>query len=367
MRILYILTSLGMGGAECQALSLAARMRDRGHSVKVLSLRQQLPEEWPTSLPVEYLGLRKSPWALLSFFKCLLKGTRCVRRFRPDLMHSHGFHGNMTARLLRLFLPGAKLVCSIHNVYEGGRMRMLAYRFTAFLADRTIAVSQAVRDSFVGARAVDPSRCVVVPNGIDTDEFAPRTERRARMRMEMGVNGDYVWLAAGRIVPAKDYPSLVRAFSRIRIVRSDVRLWIAAETGGDEFERAKRLVAELGLQDFVRWLGLRRDMPSLFDAADGFVLSSAWEGMPLVVGEAMAMEKLVVATDVGGVRELLDDTGLIVPESAPRALAGAMLEAMQMPATERRLLGSAARRRVAGSFSMKRAADQWEAIYRAIL
>jgi glycosyltransferase involved in cell wall biosynthesis len=367
MRILYILTSLGVGGAESQALSLAARMRDRGHSVRVLALRQQLPEEWPTSLPVEYLGLRKSSWPLLNFFKCLFMGAGCVRRFRPDLMHGHGFHANMAARLLRLVSPGTKLVCSIHNVYEGGRLRMLAYRFTSLLADRTIAVSQAVRQSFVGARAVEPSRCVVVPNGIDTDEFAPRVERRACMRMEMGANGDFVWLAAGRIAPAKDYPNLLRAFSRLRIVRSDVRLWIAAETGGDEFQRAKMLIVELGLQDFVRWLGLRRDMPALFDAADGLVLSSAWEGMPLVVGEAMAMEKLVVATDVGGVRELLGETGLIVPQSAPRALAGAMLEAMQMPATERRVRGSAARRRIAAGFSLESAADRWEAVYKAIL
>jgi glycosyltransferase involved in cell wall biosynthesis len=367
MRILYVLTSLGMGGAERQALALAARLRERGHSVQVLALRQRLPEEWPTALPVEYLGLRKSPWGLPTLVPCLYKAAKCVRHFRPDVMHGHGFHANMTARLLRLFCPGAKLVCSIHNVYEGGRLRMMAYRCTSFLAHQSVAVSQAVQHAFVKARAVEAHSCVALSNGIDTDEFAPRAERRASMRMRMKVNGDFVWLAAGRIVPAKDYPCLLRAFARVRAARSVARLWIAAETGGNEFEQAKKLIAELGLQESVDWLGLRRDMPALFDAADGFVLSSAWEGMPLVVGEAMAMEKLVVATDVGGVREFLGETGLIVPSRSPRALAQAMLDAMQMPAVERRALGSAARRRIVDRFTMERTTEQWEAKYRAML
>lgn len=367
MRILYILTSLGRCGAERQALVLAERMSLRGHSVRVLALTGRLPEEWPTSLPVEYLGLRITPWSFLpALVLCLFKGTRCVRHFRPGLIHSHGFHANMAARLLRLFSPGTKLVSSIHNAYEGGRQRMTC-RLTSFLDHRTIAVSQATRELLVRTRAVDAAKCAVVPNGIDTVEFAPRPERRAFMRMQMEASGDFVWLAAGRLVPAKDYPNLLRAFARVRSVRSDVRLWIAADPTGEEFARANSLIAELGLQDFVRWLGLRRDMPALFDAADGFVLSSAWEGMPLAMGEAMAMEKLVVATDVGGVRELLGDAGLLAIAGSPRALAQAMIEAIQMLPVERRTLGCAARQRIAGSFTLERAADRWEAIYKAIL
>jgi glycosyltransferase involved in cell wall biosynthesis len=192
------------------------------------------------------------------------------------------------------------------------------------------------------------------------------------MRMEMKASGDFVWLAGGRIVPAKDYPNLLRSLARVRRQRSDVQLWIAAAASGDEFQRANKLVDELGLQDFVRWLGLRRDMPSLFDAADGFVLASAWEGMPLVVGEAMAMEKMVVATDVGGVRELMGgagwgETGFMVPSRSPRALAQAMLDAMRMPAAERRERGSAARQRILADFSIERCADQWETVYKAML
>ena len=115
----------------------------------------------------------------------------------------------------------------------------------------------------------------------------------------------------------------------------------------------------------VRWLGLRRDMPALLDAADGFVLASAWEGMPLVVGEAMAMEKPVVATDVGGVRELVGEAGVIVPAKSPESLAEAMLTTMRSTDEERRKSGRAGRARIAAFFSMDAKADQWEAVYRA--
>jgi glycosyltransferase involved in cell wall biosynthesis len=105
----------------------------------------------------------------------------------------------------------------------------------------------------------------------------------------------------------------------------------------------------------------------LLDAADGFVLSSAWEGMPLAVGEAMAMEKPVVATDVGGVHELLGDCGILTPARNPDALAAAMLEVMRKPEVVRQARGYAARERIAGHFSMDAKADEWEALYISLL
>ncbi len=121
---------------------------------------------------------------------------------------------------------------------------------------------------------------------------------------------------------------------------------------------------EKGAQEQVRWLGLRRDMPALLDAADGFVLGSAWEGMPLVVGEAMAMEKPVVATDVGGVHELLGDRGVLVPAKDPQALAAAMLATMRWSREERAQMGRGARERIVDRFSIDAAADWWEAQYK---
>jgi len=363
MRIVYVLTSLGMGGAERVVLALAGRMAQRGHTVALLVVRPPVAEQWPTALPVVHLEMRRSPMSVLIGLE---RGRRFLREFRPDLLHSHSFHANLVTRLLKALAP-PRVVSTVHNVYEGGWARMLAYRLTDGLACRTAFVSQAAADRFVRLKAVPLRKSVVLTNGIDAAEFAPSAERREAMRAEMSADAGFIWFTAGRIAPAKDYPNLLRAFALLRASRADARLWIAGEASGRESSEVRGLAAELGLQESIRWLGLRRDLPALLDAADGFVLASAWEGMPLALGEAMAMEKPVVATDVGGVRELVGDTGAMVPPKDPGALARAMLEQMLSAPQDRLALGLAARSRIQGSFSMDAKADEWEALYRTIL
>jgi glycosyltransferase involved in cell wall biosynthesis len=282
-------------------------------------------------------------------------------------MHSHGFHANLVARMLRLGVSSPRLLCTIHNVYEGGWHRMLLYRITDPLTTFTTAVSGAARQRFVLCKAVPEEKCGVVFNGIDAEEFAPDSVRRAAKRTEMSVNGEFVWLAAGRVVPAKDLANLLQAFALVRANRPEVRLWIAGTGADAEFEKSYALAEELELSDLICWLGLRRDLAALLDAADGFVLASGWEGMPLVVGEAMAMEKTVVATEAGGVRELTGEAARVVPIRDAPALAEAMLKAMRMPAEERSALGRAARARILEIFGMETKMLEWEELYENLL
>jgi glycosyltransferase involved in cell wall biosynthesis len=196
----------------------------------------------------------------------------------------------------------------------------------------------------------------VLTNGIDAEAFTPDRVRRKRLRAENSVGTSFLWIAVGRLVPAKDYPNLLRAFAEVHARQPASRLWIAGE--GD----AAQYAAEPA--EAVEFLGLRHDITALLDAADGFVLSSAWEGMPLAVGEAMAMEKIVVATDAGGVRELVADAGLIVPAKDSLALAEAMLNAMAMHDMERKTMQRDARRRIQMHYSMPVKSAEWEDIYR---
>jgi glycosyltransferase involved in cell wall biosynthesis len=369
MRIVYLLSSLGVGGAEKQALAIADRMAARGHTVRLLVLMQRLPAEWPTSIPTGHLNVRKTPWAALAGFR---QGRAFLREFRPDLTHSHGFHSNIFARLLRLVSGRFVVLSTVHNVYEGGWHRMLAYRLTDRLSPHTVAVSRAAADRFIRLGAVPRRKCSVILNGIDVHEFAPNGERGARIRSEIGVSdareeAEFVWLAVGRLVPAKDYPNLLRAFAQVRSWRGDARLWIAGDAPLGQIAALQQIVSELEIRDSVRWLGLRRDMPALLDAADAFVSGSAWEGMPLAVGEAMAMAKPVVATDVGGVRELVGDAGLIVPAKESEALADAMIATMGQGREALAAAGRAARQRIVDHFSMDATADRWLALYEGLL
>jgi glycosyltransferase involved in cell wall biosynthesis len=369
MRIAYMLPSLGMGGAERQVVALAERMAARGHTVALIVLLPRQPEEWPATVEAVCLEMRRTPAGLLAG---LARGRRCLRNFQPDLIHSHVYPANMAARLIRLlslvrFRPATPLISTVHSVKEGAWPRLLAYGLTDPLSRLTTFVSHTGAVRSVRLKAVPASKSSVITNGIDTAEFAPKAECRARLRAEMGAGGEFVWLAAGRIVPAKDYPNLLRAFAWVQAPCPEAQLWIAGEAQGEEFAAIQALAAELGLGASVRWLGLRRDMAALMDAADGFVLASSREGMPLVVGEAMAMEKPVVATDVGGVRELVGEAGVLVPAKSPETLGQAMLGMMQSAPETRRKLGRAARERITANFNIEAKANEWEALYRAVL
>jgi glycosyltransferase involved in cell wall biosynthesis len=364
MRIVYVLNSLAVGGTERLVAGLAQRMAARGHAVALVVLRPQEPDGFSTNLDVLHLDIDGS---VVSLLPGLGRGMSFLRRFRPDLIHSHNFHGNMLGRAFKLNARRTALVSTIHNVYEGGWPRMLAYRLSNPLADRVTAVSEAVAERYVRLRAVSRSKCVVVTNGIETGEFVPDAERRRAVRGEMGLGEEFVWLTVGRNTVAKDHANLLQAFGQVWRGLPQSQLWIA---GGDVAGGKKTYAAismPHGALDHVCRLGLRRDIPALLDAADGFVLSSAWEGMPLAVGEAMAMEKPVVATDVGGVRELVGDAGVVVAAKDSNALAEAMVAIMRRPAEPRAELGRAARERILNSFSMDRKADEWEALYRSVL
>ena len=360
MRIVYVLTSLGMGGAEKQVVALATRMAERGHTVALLSLMPRKAEEWPTVFEVLYLNIRKTPW---SAGAGLMRARGFLREFRPDIVHSHSFHANMLARLLALLVPRTVVVSTIHNVYEGGTLRMLAYRLTDRLSRRTVAVSQAAADRFTRVGAVPRGHCAVILNGIDIQEFSPDPERRARMRQETISKAAFVWLASGRIVAAKDYPNLLRALAILGKTRSWAEVWIAGGWTGKEMARLKKLPEFKQTESMIRWLGLRRDLPDLLDAADGFVSSSAWEGMPLAVGEAMAMRKQIVATDVGGVCELVGTDGYLVPPRDPAALAAAMRELMETDASIKAAKGREARERICKHFNMDSKPGEWEGLY----
>jgi glycosyltransferase involved in cell wall biosynthesis len=364
MRIVHLLTSLGIGGAERQALDLAERMRERGHSVAVFTLRPQLEQEWSTSLPVFRLGMKKDP---VSVCAAAIRARRTLRDLSPDLIHSHGFHANLFARLLGISLPRTAVVSTIHNVYEGGRLRMLAYRLSDRLCARTTAVSGAVAQRFIALKAVPQARCAVVRNAIDMDELVPDPARRAKTREALGASADFVWLAAGRLAPAKDYPNLLRAFSRLLPAHPGAQLWIAGHGTENAVAELENLARELGIERGTRILGLRRDLPALLDAADWFVLSSAWEGMPLALGEAMAMGKPVVATDVGGVRELAGACARLVEARDSAALTEAMNGVMREPEETRRASGCAARMRIEARFNVEARVEEWEGIYRTVL
>jgi len=361
-RIVFLTTSLAFGGAETQLVRVATRLKARGWEVRVVSLmppRAYVEELEAAGISVFSLGIRRK----IPNPRPILRLARLIRKWRPHIVHSYMVHANLLARLVRLLAPFPILVCSARNVREGNRLRELLYRLTDPLCDLTTQVCQAGLERYVQIGAVPRHKIRYIPNGVDTAHFKPDPEIRVALRRELGMENLFVWLAVGRFDPQKDYPNLVRAFARVVAEEPNTVLLIAGD--GPLRPSVEELVRELRLEASVRFLGIRRDMPKLMNAADAYVMSSAWEGMANVLLEASASALPIVATDVGGNGEIVLDgqTGFLVPPKDSDRLAQAMLRLMGMSEEERQTMGKAARKHIEANFSLDRVVDMWENLY----
>ncbi|HGM5308662.1 TPA: glycosyltransferase [Serratia marcescens] len=355
MRIDYVITGLEIGGAEYQVVTLLEQLAKRGHQVRLISLTPPSSAIFvdrlsAAGIPLHGLGMRSGKDLPLALFRL----RRELRRSRPDVVHSHMVHANLLARLVRLFTPSIKLVCTAHNTHEGGKVRDWAYRLTNPLCQLNTTISEAATRRFISEHVFKVRNTRTIPNGIDTVKFSPGKEHRPALERP------FRWLAVGRLVEQKDYPTLIAAFSKL----SNSQLLIAGQ--GPLFETLQRQVVHAGLEKRIEFLGIRNDIDQLYRHVDGFVLSSEWEGYGLVVAEAMASELPVVATNSGGPGEIIGNTGengLLVPIKDTEALARAMASIEMMPLQDRLRLGQYARRRIKEKYDLNEIVTRWECIY----
>jgi glycosyltransferase involved in cell wall biosynthesis len=367
MKVLLLSTSMGMGGADKQILSAAGEMQARGHEVLIVSLTHLGPmglEAQGAGIPTRSLEMRRG----FPDPRGLGRLVRIVRTWRPDVLHSHMLHANLMARVLRLFAPVPALVSTIHSIREGGRLKRASYRWTNRLADHMTIVSEAAADRFITKGIIPKELLSVVPNGVDTDHFrqVPAGARES-LRRSLGLDREFVWLAVGRFETAKDYPNMLRGFARVREQQPRTVLLLAGQ--GSLREETEALGTTLGLGDGVRFLGVRQDVSELMSAADGYLMSSAWEGMPIVLLEAAAAGLPIVTTRVGGNAEVVreDESGFLVPPRDPDALAAAMLRLIALPGSERQSMGERGREHVQASYGLSRVVDRWLEVYRRVL
>lgn len=347
MNILILITGLGMGGAENVVVRLADRLVAKGHRVKILYMTGQAAVK-PDNPDISIVSLDIK--SLLTLPQAYLRARNIVKKFKPDIVHSHMFHANIFARVLRMTVSIPKLICTSHSNNEGGGIRMLIYRLTDSLSDISTNVSQDAVNSLIQKGALLREKTLCIPNGIDIKKFRFDLVSRKRLRQVLNVNHKHLILAVGRMHPAKDYSNLLHAIALMKKERSDFILYIVGD--GPLKNDLLHLTKSLDIQHHVKFLGLRTDIPELLSACDTFVLSSGWEGFGLVVAEAMACERIVVATDCGGVREIIENSGYLVPPRDSYKLYKALSESLDLSEKERYSLGQKARQRIIDNYSL---------------
>jgi glycosyltransferase involved in cell wall biosynthesis len=360
-RVCFVTSGVGRGGAEKQMFLAAAALDSRGHSVTIVSIlpNDRAGAELRPKIPIVSLNAaRTTPVATI-----LWRFHRTLSALTPEVLVGFNYPGTMLARAAGLLRDVPVVISSIRTERQGGMARRLALRLTDRLSNVTTTNSSAVAHQLVEAGLVKSSRIRIVRNGIDIDAVTPALTRgSADIRRNLGVPRDaFLWVAAGRLEPPKDYPNLIAAMCQLQHGDSAALVIVG---DGPLRPTLERMIDAAGLRARVRLAGFRNDVPACLAEADGVVLSSAWEGMPNVVLEALAVAVPVVCTDVGGIRELVEDriSGFIVPPGHSGALSSAMDELMKRSVEERSEMGNAGRVHVLNTFSSAAAGSTWSSL-----
>jgi glycosyltransferase involved in cell wall biosynthesis len=370
-KIAHILPFPAVGGTEHATLRIAQALDPS----RFTSLAFHLAEAEPVRAIFTDAGVRCAVYEpavpsyrhAVGYLRSSLKLARQFREQRVHLVHCADMlaahHAAMAGRL-----AGIPVLCHIRNRFDATSRRDCSF---LRLVHRFVFVSRNTWQHF--ACAVPPGRGVVVYDGIDVPLTASAGDDRESVRREFHIpeHAPIIGMLA-RVAPQKDFATLARAAARILQVQPGTRFLVAGDYTGagnrEHYQEVRRDLEECGVAGSFLFTGYRQDVPRLLNAMDVFVLSTHKEGLPLVILEAMARAKPVVATAVDGVPEIIQDgeTGLLFPHEDHEQLAAHVIGLLRDRQWAARL-GEAGLRVVQTRFSKEQFAAGMGAVYAALL
>ncbi|MFT6395269.1 MAG: glycosyltransferase involved in cell wall biosynthesis [Bradymonadia bacterium] len=367
-KITFCANSLSGGGAETQLVRLAIGLKQRGWVPNILTLLEGNDFVEPleqAEIPVTLLGMQRG----IPDPRGIARMIRELRRHRPDVLSTFLVAANTIGRIAGRAARVPIIVSSIRTPILANPKREWQLRLTRRLGDLIVFNSQTIADDAVARGLVLSEQVRVIRNGLDMSLYDENHTARAEVRAELGLaDDDFMWLVVGHLRAEKNYPTLVKAFRSLRRAHPNVRL-VSAGGFFDVHEEILAMVPDELADGTVQLLGLRRDVPRLMAAADAFVLPSLYEASPNGLIEALASRLPAVATNVGGVPEIIPSPaeGILARTSGHDDLLGAMSAMMGLTNTERRALGDAGRIHVERTYGKHRMVDEWESLYMSLL
>tara|TARA_R110002073_G_scaffold293075_1_gene458536 strand:+ start:93733 stop:94863 length:1131 start_codon:yes stop_codon:yes gene_type:complete len=288
-----------------------------------------------------------------------------LRRERPTIVHTHLFTadtwGRIAAKLARV--PGIFSTVHSVNAWQGSVHRRVD-RALAHITTRLIACTQQVAEKLVRVDSIAVDKVVTLTNAVDLERFQNVAPINIQTEFSIPANVP-VMAVLGRLEPVKGQGYLLNCLRQLR--DNHVKVCCLFIGDGPDKEALHSQVNALQLSDDVFFAGFRRDVPQLLAAIDVLVIPSQWEGLPMALLEAMALARVVVAHDVGGIGDVLRDglDGLVVPSKDSAALTEA-LKTVLMDPEMRHAMGTSARKRVEEKYSAKELSACYEALYREV-
>lgn len=365
INVLFVIGELKQAGAERQLVELAKGLNKSIYHCIVCSLTRVTPlAEELRHVGVEVVVLPK---------RLPLDVTRIPRlvslmdREKIDIVHCYLITGNTWGRLAVLFAPVSAVVASVRNALpERPWVHRWAHRLLASFTDAFVVNASVTKQIIMERYRVPADRISVIHNGIDLARFDVTVDVTQKRR-DLGLDPDCPIVGiVGRFHPQKDHRTFLQAARLVSEDWPDVQFLCVG--GGRLLNAMKELAVDLGVSSRVFFTGERSDIPEIMYALDLLVLSSRWEGLPNVVMEAMAASRPVIATEVGGCPELVEEgeTGFLVPTRDPETLASAILKILRDGDLAERM-GKKGRQRIEDSFKRQLMVDKTQDLYERLL
>jgi glycosyltransferase involved in cell wall biosynthesis/SAM-dependent methyltransferase len=379
IRVLRLVARMNLGGPAHQVSLLSARLDPERYRTLLVTGGVGPGEEEHTDLDgvtirrLESLGPDIRP---LQDLRALIALIGLIREFRPTIVHTHTAKAGLLGRVATLFTSGRRPL-TIHT-YHGhvlsgyfggvktGIFRTLE-RLLARVSDVLIGVSAATVDELVEIGVAPRSKFTVIPLGLKLDDFLeldPTPD--PDVRRELGVrDGDVLFTYTGRLAPIKRPDTMLRALAIAR--GNGAPISVAVVGDGELRPEMEGLARELGCSDSVLFLGYRRDLPRIAGGSDAALLTSDNEGTPVALIEAAAAGRPAVATNVGGVSDIVvEGSGLLAPAGDAVALAAQMVRLAE-DTTLRRRMGGRAREHVGARFGATRLLNDLDDLYTELI
>ncbi|MFH0764440.1 MAG: glycosyltransferase family 4 protein [Candidatus Omnitrophota bacterium] len=363
LRVLQVTTHLNTGGISNYIVSLSGALKERLVDTVAASSGGNMEKELrDRGIPHKALEMDTKFEFGPKVFKSALTLTGIIRQEKIDIIHAHSRVSQAAASLASM-MSGAPLVTTCHGYFQK-RSRGV---FDTW-GKKVVAISDAVKTHLEEDLGVKAGRIELIYNGVDIDQFSGRSsdEEVDRIRKELGARGGPVIGTVGRLSPVKGHRFLVEAMRDVVRAAPDIRCLIVG-SGDEEFE-LKNLAGSLGLKDAIRFFPSTPDTRRFLSAMDVFVFPSVKEGLGIALLEAFASGKACVASDTGGIGNVVEDgvTGLLVPVGDPPAMAKAVLKLIG-DAPLRRQLGDNARALVVKKFTLDEMAARMIEFYRGVI
>lgn len=370
IKIIHLITGLGLGGAENQLAQLVRHsdpsrcehiiisMQDTG--IYGAKLREQ-------GIKLYTLGMRRGSISIIACYRLI----KILQQEKPDLLQTWLYHADLLGLLVGKFLGFSNIIwnirCSNMDLKHYSRLTSLVIKFCSFFSfiPKAVIVNSSAGQVAHEALGYRVKNWIKIPNGFNTDHYKPDPAKRIRLRDQLTIQNSSLLVGMiARYDPMKDHVTFLQAVKKMLPKFNDIQFVLVGEGINKSNKPLMEKIVSLELESYIHLLGARQDIPDILNALDVLVLPSAFgEGFPNILGEAMASGIPCIASRVGDSAAIIDNTGIVVQPSNPEQLANAIEALLQLDKIERQRLGELARSRIIENYQFSKVIKKYETIY----